>query len=146
MIKLASRKSKTRLSVMKSEIGLFPQFVKSLGAGECNNKSITKWKTSANMKQSLPPKSHSCAQSREMPFIQYSWHGMFLFIIKIPIIHAEVAACAVQHRQPLCTFVTDRCSTLTKKDWLSSNFSLLWAFRFCWLQTKLSSPTMAAYI
>lgn len=47
-----------RVTVMKSEIGLFPHFVKSHGVGKYNNKFIEMSKTSANMKQGVPTPLH----------------------------------------------------------------------------------------
>lgn len=43
-----------RITVMKSEIGLFPHFVNSLGVAKCNTKFTEIRKASANMKQGVP--------------------------------------------------------------------------------------------
>lgn len=81
---------------MKSEIGLFPHFFRVLGREKAiihspqSEKHLLIWNSS-----SLYPTSHSCSQSREMPFIQHSRHGIFLLIIKIHIIYTNVAACII---------------------------------------------------
>lgn len=54
MIKLATRKTKLRFTVIKSEIGLFPHFVRVLGQekGTINSPQSEKY---VNKKQSLYP-------------------------------------------------------------------------------------------
>lgn len=140
MIKLVTRKNKMRLTVLKSEIGLFPHFVRVFG---WRNTTINSPQSEKHLliwnSESHTPTSHRCSQSREMPFIQYSWHGMFLFIVKIHIIQANVAAYAVQHRRLLWMFSWQIIAPYwLEKVLLSSNFSLLWGCIFCWLQIKLS--------
>lgn len=51
MIKLGTGKNGMRLTLMKSEIGLFPHLLESWSGVGCKSKFMTKWETSANMKQ-----------------------------------------------------------------------------------------------
>lgn len=91
-----------RHTLMKSEVGLFPHFVRVLGFRGVCSKFTTQLETSADMKQS--PTALSCPVSsvKRNAFYSVKLAWRVLCIIKIPISHANAAAHAAQHTQLLC--------------------------------------------
>lgn len=123
---------------MKSEIGLFPHFVKSLGAGKSNNKFTTKWKASANTRksESLHPHIWSLCSVERNAFYS-AQRAQDVFVYNRDSCSPRKCRCPrCAARTTVCLFATDRCTELTRER-LSSNFSLLWGFIFCWRQIKL---------